>query len=154
MSIQPYKDSTSVRELELVQARVTPEEAEKRQREADELDVKLRRIIEEVPDNEYSRMGSNAGANSKTFDQYRFAKQRELERVKKMEAEAAAEEKKRQFQDTLEKKNAAEDAKTAARRAKRQKAKQKKQRKSSKEGVIPKAAKPSEDQKEDQPDLD
>jgi hypothetical protein len=33
MSIQPYKDSTSVRELELVQARVTPEEAEKRQRE-------------------------------------------------------------------------------------------------------------------------
>ena len=66
--------------------------------QADELDVKLRRIIEEVTDNEYSRMGSNAGANSKTFDQYRFAKQRELERVKKMEAEAAAEEKKRQFQ--------------------------------------------------------
>lgn len=66
--------------------------------QADELDIKLRRIIDEVPDNEYSRMGSNAGANSKTFDQYRFAKQRELERVRKMEAEAVAEEKKRQFQ--------------------------------------------------------
>jgi len=66
--------------------------------QAEELDVKLRRIIEEVPDHEHSRMGSNAGANSKTFDQYRFAKQRELERVRKMEREAAAEEKKRRFQ--------------------------------------------------------
>lgn len=66
--------------------------------QAEELDAKLRRIIEEVPDNERSRMGSNAGANSKTFDQYRLAKQRELERVRKMEAEAAAEEKKRRFQ--------------------------------------------------------
>lgn len=125
MSLQPYKDSTSGRELELIQALVTPEEAEKRQREvwvinlsyryplltgysrimewvllvqADELDVKLRRIIEEVPDSTYNRMGSNAGANSKTFDQYRFAKQRELERVRKMEEEAAAAEKKRRFQ--------------------------------------------------------
>lgn len=33
MSLQPYKDSTSAREMELVQARVTPEEAEKRQKE-------------------------------------------------------------------------------------------------------------------------
>ena len=33
MSLQPYKDSNSAREMELVLARVTPEEAEKRQKE-------------------------------------------------------------------------------------------------------------------------
>lgn len=113
--------------------------------QAEELDKKLRHIVEDLPDREYKRMGSMAGANSRTFDTYRRDKRREQERLKMLEQEEREEERKRKFQvcgmseccrcemnlnevcgcvqESMETKNQIEDAKTAARRAKRLKQK-------------------------------
>ena len=116
------------------QAAITEEERQKRQADAEALEAKLRHIVEEVPDREYSRMGSMAGANSRTFDQYRSAKRREEERVAAMEREAARMEAKRRFEAELTEKNAAEAAKTDKRRAKREKEKARKRAKQGRKG--------------------
>lgn len=79
--------------------------------------------MENVPDREYFVMGSNAGANSSSFDLYRHSKSRELKRLRAMEEEALAEERNAAFKKSMESKNAEEEAKTAARRAKRLKQK-------------------------------
>ena len=94
------------------QEAITDEERQKRQADAEALDAKLRHIVEELPDREYSRMGSMAGANSRTFDQYRGAKRREELRVAAMEQAAARLEAKRRFEAEVGGKNAAEAAKT------------------------------------------
>jgi hypothetical protein len=123
-SIQPYKDTYN-EELALYQAQISPEEAAKREKDvrnlnvslckgwswyvygaklncvcvqAEELDKKLRHIVEDLPDREYKRMGSMAGANSRTFDTYRRDKRREQERLKMLEQEEREEERKRKFQ--------------------------------------------------------
>lgn len=111
------------------QQAVTEEEREKRQADAEALDAKLRHIVEELPDREYSRMGSMAGANSKTFDQYRSAKRREELRVAAMEQAAARVEAQRRFEAEVGGKNAAEALKTEKRRAKREKEKARKRAK-------------------------
>lgn len=79
--------------------------------------------MENVPDREYFVMGSNAGANSSTFDLYRHSKSREMKRLRAMEEEALAEERNAAFKKSMEVKNAEEESKTAARRAKRLKQK-------------------------------
>ena len=111
------------------QEAITEEEREKRQADAEALDAKLRHIVEELPDREYSRMGSMAGANSRTFDQYRSAKRREEARVAAMEQAAARLEAQRRFEAEVGGKNAAEAAKTEKRRAKREKEKARKRAK-------------------------
>ena len=110
------------------QEAITEEERGKRQADAEALDAKLRHIVEELPDREYSRMGSMAGANSRTFDQYRSAKRREEARVAAMEQAAARLEAQRRFETELGGKNASEAAKTEKRRAKREKEKARKRR--------------------------
>lgn len=87
------------------------------------MDAKIRNIMENVPDREYFVMGSNAGANSSTFDLYRHSKSREMKRLRAMEEEALAEERNAAFKESMETKNAEEESKTAARRAKRLKQK-------------------------------
>ena len=107
---------------------ITPEERERRQKEAEELDAKLRYIVNEVPNREYDRMGSMAGANSKTFDQYRSAKRREELRVAQMEKEERDRERQKRFREENEKKNAEEEMKRNKRRAKRLKEKGRKKK--------------------------
>ena len=70
-----------------------------------------------------------AGANSRTFDQYRSAKRREEARVAAMEQAAARLEAQRRFEAEVGGKNAAEAAKTEKRRAKREKEKARKRAK-------------------------
>eukprot|EP00889_Picochlorum_renovo_P006217 jgi/Picre1/33247/NNA_008571.t1 len=132
MSIQPYESSKGANEQDMIlyQNTITPEEAEKRARDVcEELDAKIRDIMENVPDREYFVMGSNAGANSSTFDLYRHSKSREMKRLRAMEEEALAEERNAAFKESMETKNAEEESKTAARRAKRLKQKEKKKQK-------------------------
>ncbi|WPT11008.1 hypothetical protein PSENEW3n2_00002180 [Picochlorum sp. SENEW3] len=138
MSIQPYESSKGAEEQDMIlyQNTITPEEAEKRARDAEELDAKIRDIMENVPDREYFLMGSNAGANSSTFDLYRHSKSREMKRLRAMEEEALAEERNAAFKESMETKNAEEESKTAARRAKRLKQKEKKKQKKKKEAGV------------------
>lgn len=122
--------STEQRIAVLQQARMpSEEERERRRKDAEALEAKLRYIVEEVPDREYNRKGSMAGANSKTFDQYRSAKRREEVRVAAMEATARKESAQRRFEEEIGEKNAMEAKKTDKRRAKREKAKLRAKRK-------------------------
>ncbi len=144
------------------QEAITDEERQKRQADAEALDAKLRHIVEELPDREYSRMGSMAGANSRTFDQYRGAKRREELRVAAIEQAAARLEAKRRFEAEVGGKNAAEAAKTDKRRAKREKEKARKRAKQGKKEGVPgpaeggakPTAEPGADANVVQPDLD
>lgn len=120
----------SSRDLALYQAPVlSPEEIEKREKEAEELDKKLRHIVEDVPDRIYHIMGSCAGAGSGDFHTYRHSRRREQERLKRIREEHAKETLNKEFKERLESKLLEDDAKTAARRAKRLKQKEKKQQK-------------------------
>lgn len=70
MELQPYTGQEQA--LQTYQApQITVEEAEKRQKDAEELEEKLKFIVNDVPDREYHVTGSNAGASSAEFDTYR-----------------------------------------------------------------------------------
>jgi len=57
--------------------------------QAEELDTKLRHIVEDVPDRIYHIMGSSAGAGSGDFHTYRHSRRREQERLKRIREEDA-----------------------------------------------------------------
>lgn len=59
------------------------------QSQAEELDKKLRHIVEDVPDRIYHIMGSCAGAGSGDFHTYRHSRRREQERLKRIREEDA-----------------------------------------------------------------
>lgn len=61
--------------------------------QAEELDQKLRHIVEDVPDRVYHVMGSNAGAGSGEFHTYRHSRRREQERLKRIDEDAERAEK-------------------------------------------------------------
>jgi len=70
MELQPYIGQEQA--LQTYQApQITAEEAEKRQKDAEELEEKLKFIVNDVPDREYHVTGSNAGASSAEFHTYR-----------------------------------------------------------------------------------
>ncbi|CAL5227957.1 g11005 [Coccomyxa viridis] len=133
MSIQPYvgpigSNNGAVVALNTAQE-ITPEEYERRQKEAEELEKKLKFISEKVPNRICQVMGSNAGAGSGEFHMYRMARRREMVRQERMEQEAKEEEldveyetRKTQAQKDLEERTAKRRAKRLKRKAKKRKA--------------------------------
>ena len=91
--------------------------------QAEELDKKLRHILEDVPDRVYHVMGSNAGAGSGEFHTYRHSRRREQERLKRIDEEAEKQAKEKERLERLMTLEDADEEKTAKRRAKRQKKK-------------------------------
>lgn len=66
--------------------------------QAEELDKKLRHIVEDVPDRVYHTMSSIAGASSSDFHTYRHSRRREQDRLRKMEEDHKREELNKKFQ--------------------------------------------------------
>ena len=91
--------------------------------QAEELDKKLRYIVEDVPDRVYHVMGSNAAAGSGEFHTYRHSRRREQDRLKRIDEEAERQEKEKEREEKLAALENADEEKTAKRRAKRQKKK-------------------------------
>lgn len=133
MSIQPYvgpnpgSDNGAIVAIGAAQD-ITPEEYERRQKEAEELEKKLKFISEKVPNRIVQVMGSNAGAGSGEFHMYRMARRREMMRQERMEQEAEEQEldaefeaRKTQIQKDLEQRTAKRRAKRLKRKAKKRK---------------------------------
>jgi hypothetical protein len=91
--------------------------------QAEELDKKLRHIVEDLPDRVYHVMGSNAGAGSGEFHTYRHSRRREQERLKQIDEDAERQEKEKERLERLAELENADEEKTTKRRAKRQKKK-------------------------------
>ncbi|KAL6772377.1 hypothetical protein ACKKBG_A29980 [Auxenochlorella protothecoides x Auxenochlorella symbiontica] len=123
MALQPYNND-SAKALALL-PQLTPEERERREKEAEVLDEKLRYIVENVPDRVYHVMGSNAGAGSGEFHTYRASRRREQERQARMEAEFQEAKKLATIQERVSRLAEIDEERTAQRRAKRQKKKAK-----------------------------
>lgn len=128
MSIQPYMggDGTLVA---YHAEEITPEERERRQKEAEELETKLKFINEKIPTRVFNVMGSAAGAGSGTFHDYRLARRREQERQKRLDEAYDEEQIKTEFEEHQAALQAEDEERTAKRRAQRQKKKAKKKTK-------------------------
>lgn len=102
------------------------DEIEMRQQQADELEKKLKHIIQDIPDRTYNVMGSQAGASSSEFHTYRHSRRREQERLAQIEEDWEKNEKRKQLLEKTAQLAAEDEAKTARKRAKRMRKKQKK----------------------------
>lgn len=105
------------------------EEAEKRIRDAEELEEKLKEVQESVPTRVYNVCGSAAGAGSGDFHQYRMIRRREQMRLRRIEDEAGRLQHQLVFESQRDKRKIEDEEKTAKRRAKRQKRKERKKAK-------------------------
>lgn len=101
---------------------------ERRVRDADILEAKLKRVMAEGPGagRGHDIQGSQAGAGSGEFHKYRAARLKERARLDAMEKEEEAREAEEAFAKRKAEREAACDAKTAKNRAKRMKKKAKK----------------------------
>ncbi|CAL1410208.1 unnamed protein product [Linum trigynum] len=94
--------------------------------EEEDLELKLRRILENVPVRVSNTSGSSAGAGSGDFHQYRQMRRKEQDRVARMEVDYARRKEEAEFKMRREERLKAEEEQRAKKRAKRQKKKQKK----------------------------
>ncbi|XP_006298482.2 PRKR-interacting protein 1 [Capsella rubella] len=95
----------------------------------EDLEVKLRRILENVPVRVSNTSGSSAGSGSGDFHQYRQMRRREQDRLTRMDIDYNKRLKMAEFTIRREEKLKAAEEKTSKKRLKRQKKKQKKQEK-------------------------
>ncbi|KAH8948503.1 hypothetical protein BDL97_11G097200 [Sphagnum fallax] len=102
-----------------------------RPRDDEDLEVKLRRISEQVPVRISNTSGSSAGSGSGDFHQYRQMRRREQDRLARMEADYLQRTTEQEFQKRREERNRAAEERTAKKRAKRQKKKEKQKQKKS-----------------------
>ncbi|KFK40002.1 hypothetical protein AALP_AA3G317200 [Arabis alpina] len=98
----------------------------------EDLEIKLRRILENVPVRVSNTSGSSAGSGSGDFHQYRQMRRREQDRLTRMDIDYNKRLKMAEFTIRREEKLKASEEKTSKKRLKRQKKKQRKQEKKSK----------------------
>ncbi|EES15636.1 hypothetical protein BDA96_08G031700 [Sorghum bicolor] len=98
----------------------------------EELEVKLRRIMENAPVRVSNTSGSSAGSGSGDFHQYRQMRRREQDRIARMDADYQKRKEMAEYElRRVERLKAAEE-RTAKKRLKRQKQKQRKKEKRAK----------------------
>ncbi|GLJ30155.1 hypothetical protein SUGI_0596480 [Cryptomeria japonica] len=96
-----------------------------KENEAEDLEIKLRRIIENVPLRVNNTSGSSAGSGSGDFHQYRQMRRREQDRLARMDADYEKRKELEEFNARREERVRAAEERTAKKRAKRQKKKDK-----------------------------
>ncbi|KAJ9159485.1 hypothetical protein P3X46_024992 [Hevea brasiliensis] len=115
--------------------------------EEEDLEVKLRRIIENVPVRVSNTSGSSAGSGSGDFHQYRQMRRKEQDRLVRMDADYQKRKELAEFNMRREERLKAAEERTAKKRLKRQKKKNRK-----KEKKIKSNASGEEHQKEESSD--
>ncbi|KAA8536231.1 hypothetical protein F0562_028709 [Nyssa sinensis] len=99
--------------------------------EDEDLEVKLRRIIEHVPVRVSNTSGSSAGSGSGDFHQYRQMRRKEQDRLTRMDVDYQRRKEVAEFNMRREERMKAAEERTAKKRLKRQKKKQRKKEKKS-----------------------
>ncbi|KAE8716736.1 putative Myb domain protein 73 [Hibiscus syriacus] len=97
--------------------------------EEEDLEVKLRRIIENVPVRVNNTSGSSAGSGSGDFHQYRQMRRKEQDRLARMDVDYQKRKEIAEFNMRREERLKAGEERTAKKRLKRQKKKQRKMEK-------------------------
>ncbi|XP_058738781.1 uncharacterized protein LOC131610757 [Vicia villosa] len=97
--------------------------------EEEDLEIKLRRIIDNVPVRVSNTSGSSAGSGSGDFHQYRQMRRKEQDRLARMDVDYQRRKEVAEFNMRREERLKAAEERTAKKRAKRQKKKQKKKEK-------------------------
>ncbi|KMT01134.1 hypothetical protein BVRB_9g223860 [Beta vulgaris subsp. vulgaris] len=100
--------------------------------EEEDLEIKLRRIIDNVPVRVSNTSGSSAGSGSGDFHQYRQMRRKEQDRLARIEVDYQRRKEVAEFNMRREQRLKAVEEQTAKKRAKRQKKKQRKKEKRSK----------------------
>ncbi|XP_059313979.1 uncharacterized protein LOC132598994 [Lycium barbarum] len=103
--------------------------------EDEDLEIKLRRILECVPVRVSNTSGSSAGSGSGDFHQYRQMRRREQDRLARMDVDYQRRKEIAEFNLRREEKLKATEERTAKKRARRQKKKQRKKEKKSSSGA-------------------
>lgn len=97
--------------------------------QGEDLEVKLRRILEHVPVRVSNTSGSSAGSGSGDFHQYRQMRRKEQDRLARMDADYQKRKEEAEFNKRREERLKAAEERTAKKRSKRQKKKQRKKEK-------------------------
>ncbi|XP_061368889.1 uncharacterized protein LOC133311800 [Gastrolobium bilobum] len=97
--------------------------------EEEDLEIKLRRIIDNVPVRVSNTSGSSAGSGSGDFHQYRQMRRKEQDRLARMEVDYQRRKELAEFSSRREERLKAAEERTAKKRAKRQKKKERKKEK-------------------------
>ncbi|CAN0878885.1 PRKR-interacting protein 1 [Linum grandiflorum] len=97
--------------------------------EEEDLELKLRRILENVPVRVSNTSGSSAGAGSGDFHQYRQMRRKEQDRLTRMDVDYQRRKEVAEFNMRREERLKAAEERTAKKRSKRQKKKQNKKQK-------------------------
>lgn len=101
------------------------------QEEEEDIEIKLRRIIENVPVRVSNTSGSSAGSGSGDFHQYRQMRRKEQDRIARMDADFQRRKELAEYSMRREERLKAAEERTAKKRLKRQKKKQRKREKKS-----------------------
>ncbi|KAJ0076884.1 hypothetical protein Patl1_35455 [Pistacia atlantica] len=100
--------------------------------EEEDIEIKLRRIMENVPVRVSNTSGSSAGSGSGDFHQYRQMRRKEQDRLSRMDADYQKRKEEAEFIMRREERLKAAEERTAKKRSKRQKKKQRKKEKKAK----------------------
>uniref|UniRef100_A0ACD5U6X8 Uncharacterized protein n=1 Tax=Avena sativa TaxID=4498 RepID=A0ACD5U6X8_AVESA len=104
--------------------------------DVEDLEVKLRRIMEHVPVRVSNTSGSSAGSGSGDFHQYRQMRRREQDRITRMESDYEKRKQVAEFNLRREERLKASEERTSKKRLKRQKKKQRKKEKQTKTSSV------------------
>ncbi|GAV88769.1 DUF1168 domain-containing protein [Cephalotus follicularis] len=97
--------------------------------EEEDIEIKLRRILENVPVRVSNTSGSSAGSGSGDFHQYRQMRRKEQDRLARMDADYQRRKEVAEFNMRREERLKSAEERTAKKRLKRQKKKQRKREK-------------------------